>query len=608
MKKILKSKVTVVILACLLLVGVFAGVTVLANSAPTLKISYANVEYGGQAQIVYGIDSTVTTDGIEDSMEMYFWGSYPTEENKNSPEATSKVEYNTAENARTPFVATSRGFAPYEMTQVVYAQVVYNAGEENESRSPVNRYSIFEYICASLGNGGTELDERLWTAMSDYITYAQKYLGWTENSSPEQLAYVQVTNGYLPAKDNSGAQYSSGVYLNTGVYTLVAGMDQSRFASWYRYDIDKYVNTKYSYSPDATEAYRHYVAVYNANVNVTNGSAVSVENNSGNGYVAVGDAVSGEATPATLTTKSNTVLLYAPIYKTVGETKVYFEKWVDAAGDTVSNNASFTFDVWADLLNQETELKTYDFKAVYTETVPTSVSDIEWNGTGVTSKNENGTLQNTVTETEGGFTNVTYKPVSINPEGGWQTGGSICTSGATSSATALPKTILISTDVCIGPNVEDTDGVPHVTDYMVQWHDNGVVYQYGIGTSAGGNRFGNFAYRLVKEEDSQELLGYYIGMQNDGGFTRTYFFDKNNVGLLDFGQTYNVTYEIVLNNNGSNYSMSAVNLYIDGVYAGTGTINVNTSVPANGNVYVQYTVQWRTNCTLTVTNGKLYEK
>ena len=282
MKKILKSKIFAISLACMLLVGVFAGISILANNTPTLTISGVNLKHDGQVKLAFTIE--VDNEKINESnLHLFLWGKgYPTGNALDTPDMTASVKY--SDNNDGTFVAYSKGFAPAEMTQVVYAQVVYDDGEETIARSNIVRYSVFEHICRmSIDANSTADDLALYSAMYDYIDYAQKYLGWSTNSSVDDLAYIQVDNGYIEPKEQGGVAYTHGVYLGGDTITIVANCEDSEFAYWYRKDTDTWIGKTPSYTFGLVSGEsRNYAAVSKSTVTVDTNADVGITVTCGN--------------------------------------------------------------------------------------------------------------------------------------------------------------------------------------------------------------------------------------------------------------------------------------------------------------------------------------
>ena len=200
-KNILKSKITYAVLACLLLVGIFAGISTLAEDVqPTLTITGKNINHAENASIVYQVkvDNLSTEVQAQDRFTMKFWAEAP----KSAAEPAGAVvkPYLYTDNADGSFNVhfESIGFAPKDMTTAVYAAACYTDATGKETYSNITRYSVYEYLCEANRNvDKTNEQANLYSAMKDYITYAQKYLGYTEATTPDCIGYVTVHYGYI---------------------------------------------------------------------------------------------------------------------------------------------------------------------------------------------------------------------------------------------------------------------------------------------------------------------------------------------------------------------------------------------------------------------------
>ena len=131
-KNIFKSKITYAVLACLLLVGVFAGLTTLASDDPIVTIESKNINHADSARLVYQVKlANVTRDELvanAGKLKMHFWTTEPAAPNA-TPELTTTefIFDDTKENAPEAWVLfESYDIAPKAMTNSVYCAVEYN--------------------------------------------------------------------------------------------------------------------------------------------------------------------------------------------------------------------------------------------------------------------------------------------------------------------------------------------------------------------------------------------------------------------------------------------------------------------------------------------------
>ena len=203
-KNIFKSKITLAVLACLLLVGVFAGIsTMAADGEPVFTVVEKNINHDQNASVYY----KVKVDGVDANFVatnygkfiMKFWNAPQTD-------VTAAAGYTaTVDRYDGNYIYfESIGVAPKDMTTPFYSVVCYVDSDGNEScYSDTCRYSVFEYLCeANRKEDKTAEQERLYAAMENYITYAQKYLGYTDATTPDQIGYVVVQNGYFILGDD----------------------------------------------------------------------------------------------------------------------------------------------------------------------------------------------------------------------------------------------------------------------------------------------------------------------------------------------------------------------------------------------------------------------
>ncbi len=209
-KNIFKSKVTLAIIACLLLVGVFAGLTMISSGDgdPILTIESKNINHADSARLNYRVFianvSEETVLANKDTLEMNFWTTEPASPDAN-PEYVTKGTVEGAENGGVWVVFESFAIAPKAMTNSIYCSAEYNG-----KYSDVDRYSVFQYLCEMTLKGASHEQQALYDAMEDYIHYAQLYLGvqGTNFPSPDTLGYVKLTNCWI---EINGEQIFDGV-------------------------------------------------------------------------------------------------------------------------------------------------------------------------------------------------------------------------------------------------------------------------------------------------------------------------------------------------------------------------------------------------------------
>ena len=221
-KNIFKSKITYAVLACLLLVGIFAGISTIAGKAePVLTIVSKNVNHDQGASIVYKVNvQNITKNDLDiGNVTMKFW--YDAPKSAADPAGDVVVPYDSTSKDDGSFDVyfESVGFAPKDMTKAIYAAACYTDAEGNETYSGIVRYSVYEYIVEAGSNPNKTAEQaNLYAAMKDYITYAQKYLGYTEGLTPSQIGYITIEHGYLIIRDDPTQEHHTTAAIPVDVY------------------------------------------------------------------------------------------------------------------------------------------------------------------------------------------------------------------------------------------------------------------------------------------------------------------------------------------------------------------------------------------------------
>ena len=602
MKKIFKSKIFVTALACLLLVGVFAGVYTLANDN-SIEFTEVNLEYSDYVHITYKIAANI--DATEDIV-VKFWGVHPTDANDDgiydeTPDLTANAQFNETDGT---YVAASKGFAPYEMTQVVYAQavIVKENGEEVASTNVV-RYSVAEYLFAGLGEDATLTQKALWSALVDYIEYAQVYLGWTENSKPSDLAYVKVTGGYILAQDNSGEKYTSGMYAVGGTFTIVPNVSEEEFGAWYRADANSYVTTVYSYSPSATaeENYRHYMAVCKSDITVDGGKAYGALIQGNKGYKAVRYNADADGV---YHVGYLHVAAVAPLTRVNGETTEYFSHWTDAEGNIVSYNTAYIFQNPSMVDGVTTPGQSYALTANYT--TEASKTAMTYTGNKLNAAYD-------VFDPETGLINSSSRPADENGDDkeGYG-GGQVHFSAASSLTGEIAYRTVISFDLKIEARDvaegETLIGNNHYSDFFINSKSK-CHNQIGFGFVKAGITEGISFINVESVKDGNNYIGYYFLPCQDSGAGNSLPMYRNNSELLKYGETYAIDLEVISTLGEDGKYTATINYYVAGTYYGTSTIPTTyyPTYAASGNIYFDIGTLKRTRSKTTVSNITVVE-
>ena len=284
-KNFFTSKVTLAVLACLLLVGVFAGITVLATeNTPALELTGVGINHDATPAIKYDVTITGLSGEITDNLDRYemrFWGYEPADVNDAGYTDVASVANNRAffgeyADGAQSVSFLSKGFSPKEMTDTLFAAAVYVDEDGNvAAATAVKRYSVFEYIC-EVNFAGNADQKALVAALKDYISYAQQYLGYTDSAAPSEVGYMKVTNGKFwvvehTEKDGyvkvSDTAYTSGTFLVGTDFGVEADYEAAVFkrvdGGWYNYPQSSAtgLNNVYITTVSAGDATRHYQAL-----------------------------------------------------------------------------------------------------------------------------------------------------------------------------------------------------------------------------------------------------------------------------------------------------------------------------------------------------------
>lgn len=375
------------IIACLLLVGVFATVSTLAgDSTPVVKITSTNLAYDAEAKLVYNVKvDGITTPVGASNLSMIFWTSDPGVDAAAS--AASATEYTDSAWDGGDFDAAmlSGGIAPQKMTQVIWAAAKYVADDGSVHYSNIVRYSVIEHLSAMKLNGGTDAQEGLWAAMTNYITYAQEYLNY-DLSKPGELVYVKVLGGKIKGDNNT-----HGMYVKGSEITVVADTSNGdTFKAWRdtRYNVISGAGEEYTATLTGDSIFRATFTRPNP-VKVSNSVAITARVQLPAGVVDTEGAVKAYAHNLVPVIAADTTV---PVYfrvtnnstslpgvmsvnnvdngagavsavksAVVDGTTYYFSHWIDEAGNKVSDAIAYSFEMG----NDDVVLT-----AVYTETDP----------------------------------------------------------------------------------------------------------------------------------------------------------------------------------------------------------------------------------------------
>ena len=217
MKKLNFKALTSLVLVVAILTGVFATLSVFADTAtPTANIAYKNLTYGSSLKLMYA----VTTDNV-----------LPTDEVKVVIcDAEGNVIENTVKSAEKEIVneiecdifTSERGVAPQNIDTYVYAKAQVVRGGEVVYESAAVRYSVLEYLYTVLTTTENLAAEKkaMYETLLAYANAADVALNGTEEGNRiADYKYVRIENGTLDGTHTAGT-YLKGTALSALTNTI----------------------------------------------------------------------------------------------------------------------------------------------------------------------------------------------------------------------------------------------------------------------------------------------------------------------------------------------------------------------------------------------------
>ena len=211
MKKFNFKALTSLVLVVAILTGVFATLSVFADTAtPTANIIRKNLTYGSSLKLMYA----VTTDNVlpTDEVEVVIY------------DAEGNVIENTVKSAEKEIVdgiecdvfTSERGVAPQNIDTYVYAKVQVKRAGAVVYESEAVRYSVLEYLYTVLTTTENLAAEKkaMYETLLAYANAADVALNGTEEGSRiEDYKYVRIENGTLDGTHTAGT-YLKGTVLS----------------------------------------------------------------------------------------------------------------------------------------------------------------------------------------------------------------------------------------------------------------------------------------------------------------------------------------------------------------------------------------------------------
>lgn len=225
------TKLLSVILACVMLMGVFTVLPVSAAKEASIEIVANNVLYGAEQQIMYAVSAPEDAD-----VKLYLCD----DANGTNPQEAEFFKMGEAKDGPAVegcYIFLSKGMPVYNAAEKVYAYAEIVGGEKTE----IHEYSVLEYLYKAMfvATTLTETDVALCRAHYEFALAWQKTLSSEAEFTPiDSLVYVMVAeNGTVGGK--TAGVYAINEAIDTFATTLVPAANQ--YVSWKFniYDINK---------------------------------------------------------------------------------------------------------------------------------------------------------------------------------------------------------------------------------------------------------------------------------------------------------------------------------------------------------------------------------
>ena len=611
-KNILKSKVTVVALACLLLVGVFAGITALATeSTPETSITAINVNHGGDISLVYEVKIENIDSFDENLFTMKFWSYEPSSAGAEAQTVATEAELKHFSNNTATVWVKSVPFAPKDMSKRVYAVADY-AGNCSE----IKAYSVLEYLCEATLDANAD-QKALYATMRSYIDYAREYLGWTEGDSAKDYGYVDVVGGYILVGTKTADNKYSYDYNNpreSGLFkigSILKVVSDYPIAKWTNASgapmnltgLDDQYNA-YEFSLTASDSIRRYTAYPATLVSMaTPGyelAYIKVTTNDGVPAYALQSYHTSESTSEFLVSQCPAELfcVSAPLYNEEGAMFSHWEKdgeilttstLLDISAEVDYSKEHNAYEVTATPKYEATPDRTYAFNSGYI-------------GGGTYDK---------YTELDNGWIYDSTSRPSNNPSG----------AGMRVTGTSNDATITGASKVVFSMNVKyesATGATANLTmGDLFSAYTNPVMNQLRVGYGDAKYSY-LYAYFTANRPNgtasaaTTEVNGYHVSICKNSSGHQMFYFNADPRFLLKYGETYNITFIVdSVKSADGKYTQDLVSCYIDGIYAGSAR-----AIPDDGssNPYTYGSTQYinlhalmRSKTKVTITDVKSYE-
>lgn len=193
------KKILAIVVSCLLLIGVAAGITASAAEAPTVAVSEVNLSYEGAIRLLYTFDTENLAAG--QTVKAVFSANADTKVADGKFDASAYDYVGTAFNMNGATAVYSGGISPTAMTAPIYViPVVTDSADNVVAVGEKVCFSIYDYCMARLGGEYTPEQYLLYLATLNFggsIQKGQTALGAEKpaNGYADEYYILSVMNG-----------------------------------------------------------------------------------------------------------------------------------------------------------------------------------------------------------------------------------------------------------------------------------------------------------------------------------------------------------------------------------------------------------------------------
>jgi hypothetical protein len=167
------KKILAIVVSCLLLIGVAAGITASAADAPTVAVSEVNLSYEGAIRLLYTFDTENLAAG--QTVKAVFSANADTKVADGKFDASAYDYVGTAFNMNGETAVYSGGISPTVMTAPIYViPVVTDSADNVVAVGEKVCFSIYDYCMARLGGEYTPEQYLLYLATLNFGGSIQK--------------------------------------------------------------------------------------------------------------------------------------------------------------------------------------------------------------------------------------------------------------------------------------------------------------------------------------------------------------------------------------------------------------------------------------------------